>query len=127
MYGSFITVLVKGIYDAGGLEAVWQRNLDSSRVEFLKYTKQIVLVSFKSFLRYCFVIYSVDFDPTTRHTVKHSFSYWIMAFLNLVIFREDLVFDNWRLLLLDILLWNRPIHRPALLSHANLTQSANVK
>ncbi|XP_032776975.2 sodium-coupled monocarboxylate transporter 1 [Daphnia magna] len=58
MYGSFITVLVKGINDAGGLGTVWQRNLDSSRVEF----------------------FNVDFDPTTRHTIWSviigGFFYW---------------------------------------------------
>jgi len=36
MYGSFMAVLVKGVMDVGGFETVWQRNDNSSRLEFLK-------------------------------------------------------------------------------------------
>ncbi|XP_046643614.1 sodium-coupled monocarboxylate transporter 1-like [Daphnia pulicaria] len=58
MYGSFITVLVKGSMDIGGLNTVWQRNFNSSRIEF----------------------FNIDFDPTTRHTIWSlvigGFFYW---------------------------------------------------
>ena len=36
MYGSIITLLVKGVLDVGGLDIVWERNFNSSRVEFFK-------------------------------------------------------------------------------------------
>lgn len=47
MYGSIIIVLIKGIVHVDGLENVFLRNFNSSRIEFL----------------------NIDFDPTTRHTV----------------------------------------------------------
>lgn len=36
MYGSLITVLVKGIFDVGGLDVVWERSSSSGRLEMLK-------------------------------------------------------------------------------------------
>jgi len=42
--GSVFTLLIKGVMDAGGLDAVWQRSFESSRVEFFKYNKFIPLI-----------------------------------------------------------------------------------
>ena len=36
IYGSIITVLIKGTLDLGGLGIVFERNLDSRRIEFFK-------------------------------------------------------------------------------------------
>lgn len=36
MYGSLLIVLSKSIYDVGGVETVWERNLNSSRIELFK-------------------------------------------------------------------------------------------
>lgn len=37
MYGAVITVLVKGVMDVGGTDVVWQRNVETSHIEFFKY------------------------------------------------------------------------------------------
>ncbi len=42
MYGSIITVIVKGVLDVGGLETVWLRNYNSSRIELFKYKVLII-------------------------------------------------------------------------------------
>lgn len=37
MYASMIAVIAKGHFDVGGSEAVWRKNMDSGRVEFIEY------------------------------------------------------------------------------------------
>lgn len=33
MFGAMVLVIVKGTYDLGGFGVVWQRNMDSDRIE----------------------------------------------------------------------------------------------
>jgi Na+/proline symporter len=37
LYTSMFAVLVKGTIDIGGIDAVWERNLQSGRSDFFKY------------------------------------------------------------------------------------------
>ncbi|XP_015913622.1 sodium-coupled monocarboxylate transporter 2 isoform X2 [Parasteatoda tepidariorum] len=46
MYISILVILIKGTYDIGGFDVVWERALKGGRIEFLKF----------------------DLDPTVRHT-----------------------------------------------------------
>ncbi|GFQ79989.1 sodium-coupled monocarboxylate transporter 2 [Trichonephila clavata] len=52
MYASIIVILVKGAYDLGGMDVVWQKSLEGGRIEFFRF----------------------DFDPTVRHT------FWSLVF-----------------------------------------------
>ena len=42
MYGSIIAIAIKGVIDVGGLGAIYERNLNSSRFELLKYIASLV-------------------------------------------------------------------------------------
>lgn len=37
MYGSMLVVIIKGSYDAGGFDAVWDANNLTGRIEFIEY------------------------------------------------------------------------------------------
>jgi Na+/proline symporter len=50
MMGSSIVVMVLGIIAIGGLNVMWQRNVDGQRIEFFKY------VSGQRITRLCFLI-----------------------------------------------------------------------
>ena len=36
MFGSFLAITIKGNYDAGGWEKVWETNKEQGRIEFFK-------------------------------------------------------------------------------------------
>lgn len=38
MFGAMALVAIKGTLDVGGVGVVWQRNLDSQRIEYPKYS-----------------------------------------------------------------------------------------
>jgi Na+/proline symporter len=40
MMGSSIVVMILGILAVGGLDVMWQRNIDGDRIEFFKYVMQ---------------------------------------------------------------------------------------
>jgi hypothetical protein len=40
MMGSSIIVMILGITAVGGLDVMWQRNLDGDRIEFFKYVTE---------------------------------------------------------------------------------------
>ncbi|KAG8182483.1 hypothetical protein JTE90_020401 [Oedothorax gibbosus] len=52
MYASILIIVVKGTYDLGGFDVVWQRSVEGMRIEFFRF----------------------DFDPTIRHT------FWSLVF-----------------------------------------------
>lgn len=36
MYASIIVIVVKGAFDLGGIDVVWQKSLDGQRIEFFR-------------------------------------------------------------------------------------------
>ena len=78
MFGSFLAVIIKGIFDACGAKVVWDRNYQSGRIELFKYLAIFhYIITFlkklstkKEFITtYMVSISSFDTDLTTRHTV----------------------------------------------------------
>jgi hypothetical protein len=52
MMGSSVIVMILGIIAVGGLDVMWQRNLDGERIEFFKYVMQHAIGRISSQLLY---------------------------------------------------------------------------
>lgn len=84
MYGSIITLLVKGVSDVGGLAVVWERNVNSSRIEFFKSVNELSIVCKQihflliRFTNYMYLALTLIWQLDIRYDTYFQFSVFII-------------------------------------------------
>lgn len=106
MYGSIITLLVKGVIDVGGLDIVWERNVNSSRIEFFKSVHQFSFFKIYLLIRFPNCVFSIDTALSTRHSVPYLIFFQTIFFnILIILYLLHIISKIWSVLVGGFFYW----------------------